>query len=163
MRRPRPRRGSRAPRRDRTDRPTTRPQRRRPPRHPRRAGPAGRGGPTPAPGVASPAAPGDVAAVGDEGEGLALLRIYGARVRDRLARAQRYPVGATAAGTARVELWIGRDGALLSARITQSAGAPALDRATLAAAHAAAPFPAAPQALEGARFAFVAPVSFRRP
>ncbi|MGF1659130.1 MAG: energy transducer TonB, partial [Rubrimonas sp.] len=81
-------------------------------------------------------------------------------VRAALARAQRHPGGAN--GEARLELVIDRSGALVSARIARSAGFPALDRATLAAARAAAPFPPPPPELEGERFAFVAPVSFRR-
>jgi protein TonB len=59
-----------------------------------------------------------------------------------------------AAGELRIEVTISRDGRLEDARIVRSSGAALVDAAALRAARAVRRYPAAPDALPGARFVF---------
>jgi protein TonB len=76
-------------------------------------------------------------------------------------RHKHYPVAAgDARGTVGVALSLGRDGHLVAANVAQSSGVAALDLAAVAAVQAAAPFPAAPDALRAARYGFTLRVKF---
>lgn len=85
---------------------------------------------------------------------------WGGQIRARVERARRHP--GIGSGTAIVAFSVSREGALLEARLAQSSGNAALDRAALDAVRRAAPFPAAPPEVSGARAAFNLPVAFRR-
>lgn len=121
--------------------------------------------------AAAPAAPGVASASlqpaksGGDGGGGARARLtaeWGAAIRAEVEQAKRYPESTRRTGAARVALRVGRSGALLSAALTESAGASALDRAALAAVERAAPFPAAPAALAGESFDLSLRIVFRR-
>ena len=79
-----------------------------------------------------------------------------------MLRARVYPPAAKGRGlmgTARVYLDVARDGSLLQAGLMTSSGSASLDRAALAAAERAR-FPAAPDGLPGASFAFMQDLEF---
>ncbi|HET9068479.1 MAG TPA: TonB family protein, partial [Amaricoccus sp.] len=94
---------------------------------------------------------------------LALLRERHMRALSAaVVRARVYPPAAKGRGlmgTARVYLVIGRDGSLLEAGLVTTSGSASLDRAALEAARRAR-FPAAPDALPGASFAFMQDLEF---
>ena len=78
-------------------------------------------------------------------------------------RARAYPPTARRRGlmgTVRVYLEVARDGSLLQAGLMTSSGTVTLDRAALEAAQRAR-FPAAPDDLPGASFAFMQDLEFR--
>jgi protein TonB len=90
---------------------------------------------------------------------------YAAEIRRRIDRAKRYPAAALAAGqegVARLRIVVARDGAVVAASLVEGSGFPLLDDASLKAARAAAPFPAAPEALPGDRFDYVIPIRYQR-
>ena len=90
---------------------------------------------------------------------------YAAEIRRRIDQAKRYPAAALATGqegTVRLRIVVARDGALVAATLVASSGYPLLDAASLKAARAAAPFPAAPPALPGERFDYVIPIRYQR-
>lgn len=90
---------------------------------------------------------------------------YAAEIRRRIDQAKRYPAAALATGqegTVRLRIVVARDGALVAATLAASSGYPLLDAASLKAARAAAPFPAAPAALPGERFDYVIPIRYQR-
>jgi protein TonB len=90
---------------------------------------------------------------------------YAAEIRRRIDRAKRYPAAALAAGqegVARLRIVVARDGALVAATMVEGSGYPLLDDASLKAARAAAPFPAAPEALPGDRFDYIIPIRYQR-
>ena len=62
--------------------------------------------------------------------------------------------------TVGVALSLDRDGQLVAASVAQSSGVAALDLAAVAAVRAAAPFPAAPDALTAADYGFTLRVKF---
>ncbi len=108
------------------------------------------------------AAQAGVAAGGADGGAAGLERQWAARVQSRIARAQRYPAGEGAEGTARVALTLGRDGRLHDVSLAGSSGHPALDRAAVEAVRRAGRFPAAPAGLTGESFRFAVRVAFRK-
>lgn len=81
------------------------------------------------------------------------------RIQGRIVRAMRPPEGLTGEVRLRLQVEIARSGALLSVRVAQSSGLPALDALCVAAVQRAAPFPPAPEALRDRAYAF--PVPFR--
>ncbi|MBN2905513.1 MAG: energy transducer TonB [Rhodobacteraceae bacterium] len=85
---------------------------------------------------------------------------WGAGILARVTRHHHYPRGTRASGRALVELVVGRDGRLISARLAHSAGDAVLDRAALNAVHSAGRFPAAPQGLRQASYSFTLPLRF---
>lgn len=91
----------------------------------------------------------------------AALAGWGARILAGVERHKTYPVAAgDARGTVGVALSLDRDGHLVAASVAQSSGVAALDLAAVAAVQAAAPFPAAPDALTAARYGFTLRVKF---
>jgi protein TonB len=94
---------------------------------------------------------------------LVLLRERHMRALSAAAlRARVYPPAAKGRGlmgTARVYLEVARDGSLLEAGLMTSSGSASLDRAALEAARRAR-FPAAPEDLPGATFAFMQDLEF---
>ncbi|MEC3859974.1 TonB family protein [Mesobacterium sp. TK19101] len=86
---------------------------------------------------------------------------WGAQIRQRVARAQRYPRGTRATGVVKLQITVTRAGTLAGARILTSSGDAALDRAALSAARSAR-LPAAPAALPDNRYSFNLPLRFAR-
>lgn len=90
---------------------------------------------------------------------------HAAAVRARIDKAKRYPAAALAAGQTglvRLRLGLARDGTLLAAAVETGSGHPLLDAAALAAARAAAPYPAAPPELDESRLEYLIPIRFTR-
>ena len=83
-------------------------------------------------------------------------------IQSRIARHQSYPRGARGQGRVRLQMDILADGRLGGVRVDRSSGVAAFDKAALRAARAAAPFPAAPEGLAAARYAFAQWVNFSR-
>lgn len=114
---------------------------------------------------AAPAAPARPSASAAPGPSAAALRsaqaAWGARIRQSVARAQRYPRGTDAQGIVTLRLTLSPAGQLASAQVTGSSGDAALDQAALRAAHAAR-LPRAPEVLRDARYSFNLPVHFAR-
>ncbi|MCO8145429.1 TonB family protein [Rhodovulum tesquicola] len=105
-------------------------------------------------------APARAAPALSEAAARALHAEWGGRILARVSRVHRYPRETRATGRALVELVVTREGALVSARLVQSAGDPALDRAALAAVRRAGPFPTAPRGLDRASYSFTLPLKF---
>lgn len=91
-----------------------------------------------------------------------LAQIWGSRIRSDVERKKRKPRNQRRFGTTMIALTVKRDGALISARIQESAGSADLDQAAMSAVNAAAPYPPAPAELTGGSFQFVLPIVFRR-
>ena len=72
---------------------------------------------------------------------------WAAAIQSRIARHQRFPRRARGNGRVRLTMIIQADGRLTDVDVAESSGALAFDRAAVAAAKKAAPFPAAPKAL----------------
>jgi protein TonB len=92
-------------------------------------------------------------------EAAALTRELATAVRAAIARAQRYPAQARSrgiAGTAVIQVTIGRDGGLWRVELVSSSGSGLLDAAAVAAAQSVGRYPAAPADLQGASFTFEA-------
>ena len=112
--------------------------------------------PAVAPALAAPAVPPSSPAAADQEAALE------ARIRDAVQAAVRYPAAARmmgVTGRARVQLDY-RGGGIGSPVLTQSSGAPLLDRAALAAARSAH-YPAAPPAIEKRLLRLLVWVEFR--
>ncbi len=86
---------------------------------------------------------------------------WGGRIRNAVARAQRYPRGSRATGQVVIRLRVAPAGRLMSAGIVASSGDAALDRAALEAARRAR-LPAAPRGLTDAGYSFDLPLNFAR-
>ncbi|HET9067711.1 MAG TPA: TonB family protein [Amaricoccus sp.] len=122
---------------------------------------------TPPPAVAAPEAAATEPEADEEADAapaeLAALRERHMRALSAaVLRARVYPPAARGRGlmgTARVYLEIGRDGSLIEAGLMTTSGSASLDRAALEAARRAR-FPAAPEALPGASFAFMQDLEF---
>ncbi|MFN3260822.1 MAG: TonB family protein [Pikeienuella sp.] len=99
--------------------------------------------------------------MGDAAARASLAERWGGAIRRAVEREKRAPALIRRAGVVEISLMVDRSGALLSASVAKSAGAPALDEAALAAVRAAAPYPAAPGALGQGPFGFTLPVVFR--
>ncbi len=91
----------------------------------------------------------------------ALQADWGARIQRKVHRHLRHPGGTAGQGTARVSLTVNRAGHLTGLRLIRSSGIPAFDQAALAAVHRAGRFPAAPDGLDEASYAFTLSLSFR--
>jgi protein TonB len=81
----------------------------------------------------------------------------------RLQRYKRYPSEAQARGeqgVAQLAFSVDRNGGVHDARIVRSSGSSALDRATLDLIARAAPLPAPPPQVRGARIAIVVPINY---
>lgn len=90
-----------------------------------------------------------------------LMAEWGAGIRARVERRKHAPaVARRARGTVTVALGVGRDGGLLSARISRSSGQAALDAAALSAVRRAAPFARAPAGLTKPAYSFTLPIRF---
>jgi len=72
---------------------------------------------------------------------------WAAAIQKRIARHQSFPKRARGTGRVRLTMIIRSDGRMTEVRISKSSGDAAFDRAAVAAAKKAAPFPAAPSAL----------------
>ena len=156
--------------------PAARPQRTRPapplpPPAARAVAPPADAAPSPTPPVADagPAARAEAGAAGTSAPSgrpaPEAATAYAAEIRRRIDRAKRYPAAALAAGqegVARLRIVVARDGELVAASLVEGSGFALLDDASLKAARAAAPFPAAPEALAGDRFDYVIPIRYQR-
>ena len=156
--------------------PAARPQRTRPappapPAAARAVVPPAEAAPSPTPPVADagPAAQAEAGAAGTSAPSgrpaPEAATAYAAEIRRRIDRAKRYPAAALTAGqegVARLRIVVARDGELVAASLVEGSGFPLLDDASLKAARAAAPFPAAPEALAGDRFDYVIPIRYQR-
>ncbi|WP_204115227.1 TonB family protein [Shimia biformata] len=90
------------------------------------------------------------------------LAVWGAKVRNRIERAKRYPSGTRATGRVVVGLVVSRDGRLLSVSLRKSSGDPKLDQAALAAVKRAGKFAKAPKELTKTQYTFSLPIGFAR-
>ncbi|WP_116599717.1 energy transducer TonB [Primorskyibacter marinus] len=86
---------------------------------------------------------------------------WSAQLRQRIARAQRYPRGTRATGTVVVKLKVTRQGRVVGASIARGSGDATLDQAALRAVNRAR-LPAAPSELTDAAYFFQIPLAFRR-
>lgn len=109
-----------------------------------------------APPTAAKSAPPPAQAV-SQGEAKALKADWGSKISARLKRTLSLPDGA-APGRVKLRVTVSPKGALLSVEIVGSSGQPALDKAALRAAKAAAPYPRAPKGLNEASYSFVVPI-----
>lgn len=91
----------------------------------------------------------------------ALQADWGARILRKVHRNLRHPGGTVGEGTARVELTVNRAGQLKGLRLIRTSGIAAFDQAALAAVQRAGRFPAAPDGLSEASYAFTVSLSFR--
>lgn len=91
-----------------------------------------------------------------------MMRIWGGQIRREVDARKRRPRATRRAGVTRIAMTVGRDGALLAARVQRSSGSSGLDAAALAAVRAAAPFSRAPSELENPQYSFVLPIRFER-
>lgn len=86
---------------------------------------------------------------------------WGGQIRQRIARAQRYPAGTSATGVVKLRITVARTGRLAKATVVASSGNARLDRAALQAVQRAR-LPAAPDALRNASYSFNLPLRFAR-
>lgn len=101
------------------------------------------------------------AATLSKGEAEKLMLVWGAKIRSDVARSQRSPRGGRRSGQVIVALTVTRDGGLMSHRLQRGSGDRRLDTAALQAVTDAAPFPAAPDGLNGASYSFLLPIHFK--
>ena len=87
-----------------------------------------------------------------------LMAEWGGQIMARIERARPRVTGK---GQVTLTLRIGRDGMLAALGVAQGSGNTALDEAALAAVRRAGQFPAAPEALREASYAFTLPIRFR--
>ncbi|MFV0332583.1 MAG: energy transducer TonB [Tropicimonas sp.] len=90
-----------------------------------------------------------------------LRKTWGAKIRNRIERAKRYPAGRRQAARATVALEVTRDGRLAGASLARSSGIAAFDQAALQAVRRAGRFPAAPNGLTAASYSFTVTISFK--
>ncbi|MEM8752353.1 MAG: TonB family protein, partial [Pseudomonadota bacterium] len=95
-------------------------------------------------------------------EAAKLAQIWGGRIRLEVEKTKRPPRVVRRDAVALIALTVGRDGALLSAELQESAGSGRLDDAAIRAVRDAAPYVAAPEELFGESFRFVLPIRFQR-
>lgn len=104
-----------------------------------------------------------VVTIAESGSGRAsLVQAWGAEIRREIERKKRSPRSSRRAGVVLINLSVSRSGALLFGKVEKSSGSPSLDQAALTAVQDAAPFRAAPAALDGERFDFEVPIRFER-
>jgi protein TonB len=101
-------------------------------------------------------------ATASKGQQAELRQIWGAKIRNRIARSQRFPRTLRATGTSVVRLSVRRDGALLGVTLARSSGNSALDQAAIASVKRAKRFAKAPKDLPGNSFNFVLPIEKTR-
>lgn len=96
------------------------------------------------------------ARAGGSAEGSAAVANYPGKVQKRLRRVLKVPAEYRKGGATslRITLTLSRSGAVTGAAIARSSGIPALDRAMLAAARAAGPFPPFPEGTAKASWTF---------
>jgi protein TonB len=87
---------------------------------------------------------------------------WAAAIQKRIARHQRFPKGGRGTGRVRLTMRIRSDGRMTDVRVAISSGDTAFDRAAVAAAKKAAPFPAAPNGLSDPWYQVGQWVSFGR-
>lgn len=86
-------------------------------------------------------------------------RAYASRVLSHIQRFKRYPSGTSATGVVRLAVRISGSGSISGASVRKSSGNTVLDRAAVATARAAAPYPAPPG---GAAFSFTVSLRYTR-
>lgn len=86
-------------------------------------------------------------------------RAYARRVLSHIQRHKRHPGGSAGAGVVRLAVRISGSGSLSSARVARSSGNASLDRAAVATARRASPYPAPPG---GAAFSFTVSLRYTR-
>jgi protein TonB len=86
-------------------------------------------------------------------------RAYARRVLSHIQRHKRHPGGAAGAGVVRLSVRISGSGSLSSARVARSSGSATLDRAAVATARRASPYPAPPG---GGAFSFTVSLRYTR-
>lgn len=96
------------------------------------------------------------------GQRAKLRSIWGAKIRSRVERRQRYPSGARGNGKVTLVLTIDTSGQLVSHRIARSSGIAAFDQAALKAIARAGKFPRAPKGLGQGQMTFNLPLSFSK-
>ncbi len=86
-------------------------------------------------------------------------RAYANRVLSHIQRYKRYPTGTSASGVVRLAVRISGSGSISGASVRKSSGNAVLDRAAVATARAAAPYPAPPG---GTDFSFTVSLRYTR-
>ncbi len=97
-------------------------------------------------------------------DGKAAEQSYNSKVLARLRAAKTYPAAARGKGiegVAVLTFTISSSGKLTAARVSKGAGHPLLDRAVLAMARSAAPFPVFPSSMVKSQVTFSVPVQFK--
>ncbi|MEO0467870.1 MAG: TonB family protein [Pseudomonadota bacterium] len=101
-------------------------------------------------------------ATATQGQQQQLRAVWGAKIRAKLARQQRYPRRANRDGRTQIILNIARTGQILGTSIGRSSGVPELDQAALDAVRRARRFAKAPDDLAGNSFKFSLELEWRR-
>ncbi|MEC9198173.1 MAG: TonB family protein [Pseudomonadota bacterium] len=100
------------------------------------------------------------AAASANGQQQNLLTVWGAKVRDSVARRKRSPRGQEGPATVTLRFQISREGQLLSHKIVQSSGNAVFDQAALKAVTDVRRFPKAPKDLQLDSYTFTLPLLF---
>ncbi|WP_422051036.1 energy transducer TonB [Shimia sp.] len=98
----------------------------------------------------------------EQGKKAKLKAVWGAKIRNKIARFQRYPRGDHGNGRVVVRILVARDGRFANTQILRSSGVSALDKAAVAAVRSAKRGPKAPKGLEGETFSFKIALNFSR-
>nr|WP_303623812.1 TonB family protein [Shimia sp. CNT1-13L.2] len=103
----------------------------------------------------------DVTTLG-KGQERKLFAKWGARIRSKVERQQRYPRGQKGKAKVIVKITVSNSGQLKGVRVARSSGNQAYDKAALAAVKRARKFPKAPKGLNAPSYAFNLPITFIR-
>ncbi|WP_299506406.1 TonB family protein [uncultured Roseobacter sp.] len=101
-------------------------------------------------------------ATASPGQQQQLQAVWGAKIRAKLARQQRYPRGTRQNGRTQIILNVARSGQILGVSVGRSSGVSALDQAALDAVKRARRFAKAPDDLPGSSFKFSLVLDWRR-
>lgn len=90
-----------------------------------------------------------------------LQKTWGAKIRNKIERAKRYPPGKRRAARVTVALTVTRSGKLSGVRVAQSSGNPAFDQAAVNSVKRAGRFPAAPKGLTNSSYNFTVTLTYK--
>lgn len=91
----------------------------------------------------------------------ALQKTWGAKIRNKIERAKRYPSGRRSAARVTVALRVTRGGKLAGVRVSRSSGNPAFDQAAINSVKRAGRFPAAPKGLTNSSYNFTVTLTYK--
>jgi protein TonB len=96
----------------------------------------------------------------EKGKQASLTAVWGAKIRNKILRFQRYPRGKHGNGTVVLRIRVARSGHITGTQVLRSSGVAALDKAAVATVKSAKRGPKAPKALQGETFNFVISLIF---